>query len=259
MGFEGELFSGKPDWNEAAAQPKPRAERARSRPSSTARCEELCAMLDDWQITHELADLPPERLGVHQEEQVLRHDHPQAVRRPGVFRAGAFGGAAEAVHACRRRCRPRSPCPTRSGRPSCCCTTAATSRRTTTCRASPMGEEIPCFALTGPYAGSDATSIPDYGIVCKQVVDGVETLGIKLTFDKRYITLAPVATVVGPGVPHVRPGAPAGRQGGPRHHAGAAAALNAGAAKSAVAISRSTSRSRTGRCMARTCSCRCRP
>ena len=60
-----------------------------------------------------------------------------------------------------------------------------------------VGEEIPCFALTGPYAGSDATSIPDYGIVCKQMVDGVETLGIKLTFDKRYITLAPVATVIG--------------------------------------------------------------
>ncbi|MEO8810897.1 MAG: acyl-CoA dehydrogenase, partial [Rhodanobacter sp.] len=59
------------------------------------------------------------------------------------------------------------------------------------------GEEIPCFALTGPYAGSDATSIPDVGIVCRQLVDGVETLGIKLTFDKRYITLAPIATVVG--------------------------------------------------------------
>src|SRR6202008_841509 len=60
-----------------------------------------------------------------------------------------------------------------------------------------VGEEIPCFALTGPYAGSDAPSITDYGIVCKQLVDGVETLGMRLTFDKRYITLAPIATVVG--------------------------------------------------------------
>ncbi len=59
------------------------------------------------------------------------------------------------------------------------------------------GREVPCFALTGPYAGSDATSIPDYGIVCKQTVEGRETLGIRLTFDKRYITLAPVATLVG--------------------------------------------------------------
>ena len=66
-----------------------------------------------------------------------------------------------------------------------------------------VGDEIPCFALTGTYAGSDATSLPDVGIVCKQMVDGVETLGIRLTFDKRYITLAPVATVVGPRFPDV--------------------------------------------------------
>jgi acyl-CoA dehydrogenase len=59
------------------------------------------------------------------------------------------------------------------------------------------GEEIPCFALTGPTAGSDATSIPDFGIVCKGKYEGKEVLGIRLNFDKRYITLAPVATIIG--------------------------------------------------------------
>lgn len=59
------------------------------------------------------------------------------------------------------------------------------------------GREIPCFGLTAPSAGSDATSIPDVGVVCKKTIDGKEVLGISLTFDKRYITLAPVATVVG--------------------------------------------------------------
>jgi acyl-CoA dehydrogenase len=59
------------------------------------------------------------------------------------------------------------------------------------------GRDIPCFGLTNPYAGSDATSIPDFGIVCKQKVDGKVVLGLRLTFDKRYITLAPVATVIG--------------------------------------------------------------
>jgi len=60
------------------------------------------------------------------------------------------------------------------------------------------GEEIPCFALTGPTAGSDATSIPDEGIVCMGEYNGAEVLGIKLrNIDKRYITLAPVATLVG--------------------------------------------------------------
>ncbi len=60
-----------------------------------------------------------------------------------------------------------------------------------------VGTEVPCFALTAPTAGSDATSIPDTGIVCRGNYKGEEVLGLKLTFDKRYITLAPVATVVG--------------------------------------------------------------
>jgi acyl-CoA dehydrogenase len=59
------------------------------------------------------------------------------------------------------------------------------------------GELVPCFALTGPYAGSDATSIPDTGIICKGEFEGKEIIGIKLNFNKRYITLAPIATLIG--------------------------------------------------------------
>jgi acyl-CoA dehydrogenase len=59
------------------------------------------------------------------------------------------------------------------------------------------GEEVPCFALTGPRAGSDAGSIPDTGIVCRGMWAGSEVIGLKLNFNKRYITLAPVATVIG--------------------------------------------------------------
>ncbi|HTD29693.1 MAG TPA: acyl-CoA dehydrogenase, partial [Xanthomonadaceae bacterium] len=59
------------------------------------------------------------------------------------------------------------------------------------------GREVPCFGLTGPFAGSDATSIPDYGIVCKHSWNGANVIGIRLNFDKRYITLAPVATLIG--------------------------------------------------------------
>lgn len=60
-----------------------------------------------------------------------------------------------------------------------------------------VGDEIPCFALTSPEAGSDASSIPDFGVVCKGEWEGKEVLGISLTWNKRYITLAPVATVLG--------------------------------------------------------------
>ena len=59
------------------------------------------------------------------------------------------------------------------------------------------GREVPCFGLTGPWAGSDATSIPDFGIVTMGDWNGARVVGVKLTFDKRYITLAPVATLIG--------------------------------------------------------------
>lgn len=67
------------------------------------------------------------------------------------------------------------------------------------------GEETPCFALTGPYAGSDATSMPDYGVVCKGTWQGQEVLGVKLSFSKRYITLAPVATLIALAVKFIDP------------------------------------------------------
>src|SRR6185436_7949029 len=59
------------------------------------------------------------------------------------------------------------------------------------------GLEMPCFALTGPEAGSDAGSIPDFGVVCKGLHEGREVVGIRLTWEKRYITLGPVATLLG--------------------------------------------------------------
>src|SRR5690606_19081661 len=60
-----------------------------------------------------------------------------------------------------------------------------------------QGSEIPCFGLTSPEAGSDAAAMSDTGIVCRQVVDGVDTLGIRLNWRKRYITLSPIASVLG--------------------------------------------------------------
>src|SRR3954467_11785437 len=58
------------------------------------------------------------------------------------------------------------------------------------------GLEVPCFALTSPYAGSDAAAIPDTGVVCMGMHEGRPTLGLRLTWNKRYITLAPMATLL---------------------------------------------------------------
>jgi len=59
------------------------------------------------------------------------------------------------------------------------------------------GIEIPCFALTGPKAGSDAGAMPDFGTVTMGEYEGKKVLGIEVSWNKRYITLAPIATVLG--------------------------------------------------------------
>ena len=60
-----------------------------------------------------------------------------------------------------------------------------------------IGEEFPCFGLTSPFAGSDAGSIPDVGTIVEKEINGKIEIGISLTVNKRYITLAPIATVIG--------------------------------------------------------------
>jgi acyl-CoA dehydrogenase len=74
------------------------------------------------------------------------------------------------------------------------------------------GRELPCFGLTSPYAGSDAASIPDTGVLCERDIEGRRVLGFEVTFDKRYITLAPVATVVGLAFQAVDPARSEGQQ-----------------------------------------------
>ncbi len=74
------------------------------------------------------------------------------------------------------------------------------------------GRELPCFALTSPYAGSDAASIPDVGVLVEREIDGRLQRGFVVNFDKRYITLAPVATVVGLAFQAVDPSRPEGQR-----------------------------------------------
>ena len=80
------------------------------------------------------------------------------------------------------------------------------------------GLEIPCFALTSPEAGSDAAAIPDFGVVCRGMHQGKEVLGMRVTWDKRYITLGPVATLLGLAFRLYDPERLLGGERGPRHH-----------------------------------------
>ena len=82
--WDGDLFSGKPDWNKLLAIPKPTLSADRAARFIDGPVEELCAMLNDWEITHELARSAAARLAVHQGQGLLRHDHPQGVRRARI-------------------------------------------------------------------------------------------------------------------------------------------------------------------------------
>ncbi len=195
VGFEGELFSGKPDWHELLKQPKPELS-VEEQAFIDGPVEELCSMIDDWQITHELADLPPNVWEFIKKHKFFGMIIPK--RYNGLeFSALAHSAVLQKLATMSATVASTVSVPNSLGPAELLLHYGSEEQKNHYLPRLAVGEEIPCFALTGPYAGSDATSIPDVGIVCKQVVDGVETIGFRLTFDKRYITLAPVATVIG--------------------------------------------------------------
>ncbi|HEX7340123.1 MAG TPA: acyl-CoA dehydrogenase, partial [Rhodanobacteraceae bacterium] len=195
VGFEGELFSGKPHWKRLLDEPKPELS-AEEQAFLDGPVEELCAMIDDWQITHELGDLPP-----------AVWDFIKANKFFGMIIPKKYGGlqfSALAHSAVLQKLASRSmtaastvAVPNSLGPAELLLHYGSDEQKDHFLPRLADGREIPCFALTGPTAGSDATSIPDYGIVCKGEWQGANVLGVRLTFDKRYITLAPVATIVG--------------------------------------------------------------
>jgi acyl-CoA dehydrogenase len=195
VGFEGELFSGKPAWHELLKQPKPELS-VEEKAFLDGPVEQLCGMLDDWQITHELADLPPEVWDFVKKHKFFGMIIPK--QYGGLqFSALAHSAVLQKLATMSATVASTVAVPNSLGPAELLLHYGSDEQKNFYLPRLAVGEEIPCFALTGPYAGSDATSIPDYGIVCKQIVDGVETIGMKLNFDKRYITLAPIATVVG--------------------------------------------------------------
>ncbi|QNK02702.1 acyl-CoA dehydrogenase [Dyella telluris] len=195
VGFEGELFSGKPDWHELLKQPKPELN-VEEQAFMDGPVEELCGMIDDWQITHELADLPPDVWAFIKKHKFFGMIIPKQYGGLG-FSALAHSAVLQKLATMSATVASTVAVPNSLGPAELLLHYGSDEQKNHYLPRLAVGEEIPCFALTGPYAGSDATSITDFGIVCKQMVDGVETLGMKLTFDKRYITLAPIATVVG--------------------------------------------------------------
>ena len=193
--WEAELFKGKPEWKKLQNIADPKLSGAEQAfldgPVNT-----VCEMVNDYQVTHELADLPPEVW------QYLKDHKFFAMIIKKKYGGLEFSAYAQSL-VLQKLTGVSSVLSSTVGVPNSLGPGellqhyGTEEQRNHYLPRLAEGKEIPCFALTSPEAGSDAGSIPDYGVVCKGEWQGEEVLGMRLTWNKRYITLAPVATVLG--------------------------------------------------------------
>ena len=195
VGWEGELFAGNPDWDSLLEQQWPELNET-EKAFIDGPVDELCKMLDPWKNAHELADLPPEVWAFLKENRFFGMIIPIEYGGLG-FSAIAHRAVLQKLSSVCSVAGSTVAVPNSLGPAELLVHYGTDEQKDYYLPRLAKGEEIPCFGLTGPTAGSDATSIPDTGIICKQKYKGKNVLGIRLNFDKRYITLAPVATIVG--------------------------------------------------------------
>jgi acyl-CoA dehydrogenase len=156
----------------------------------------LCRMSDDWDITHVRADLPPELWAFMKSNKFFGLNIPKAYGGLG-FTALMNHKVIQKLSSISSTVSTTVGVPNSLGPAELLMHYGTEEQKQHYLPRLADGREVPCFALTGPFAGSDATSIPDYGIVSMGEWGGAHVLGIRLTMDKRYITLAPVATLIG--------------------------------------------------------------
>lgn len=193
--WEADLFRGNPDWSKLRSFAAPEMTEV-EQAYFDGPVEELCKMIDDWEITHELSDLP---------ENVWKYLADQrffGLNIPENF--GGLGFSEYAVSQIVMKVASRSGTlgatvmvPNSLGPGELLVHYGTDQQKQHYLPRLARGEEIPCFGLTGPWAGSDAGAMMDAGIVVKEMVNGQEQLGFRVSWEKRYITLGPVATVLG--------------------------------------------------------------
>lgn len=193
--WDAQLFSGKPDWKLLLD-----AEPARLSSDEQAFLDgpvrELCGMLDEWKISWELGDLPPEVWRFMREKKFFGMIIPKEYGGLG-FSAYAHSEVIRTLSSCSNTGAVTVMVPNSLGPGELLMQFGTDEQRSHWLPRLARGEEIPCFGLTSAQAGSDAAAMTDTGIVCRGNFKGKETLGIRLNWKKRYITLCPVATVLG--------------------------------------------------------------
>ncbi|WP_174874520.1 acyl-CoA dehydrogenase [Vogesella oryzae] len=200
--WDRDLFSGKPDWLRLLSFPDPKLT-AEEQAFLDGPTEELCKMVDDWKITHERKDLPPEVwqfikdkgfLGMIVKKKYGGLEFSNYAHAKVVTKIATRGGSA-AVSVM---------VPNSLGPGELLQHYGTEAQKDYYLPRLAKGVEVPCFALTSPYAGSDAGAIPDFGIVCRGSYTDPrsgqrheDVLGVRVSWEKRWITLAPVATILG--------------------------------------------------------------
>ncbi len=193
--WDAELFSGRPDWNKLLAFPKPKLT-AEEQSFLDNEAEQLCAMVSDWETTQIYQDLPPQAWQFIKDKGFLGMIIPKryggrefsATMHSQVIQKLASRCGVAAVHVM---------VPNSLGPAELLLNYGTEEQKNHYLPRLAKGLEIPCFGLTNPHAGSDAAAIPDVGTVCKGVWEGKEILGMRVTWEKRYITLGPISTLLG--------------------------------------------------------------
>lgn len=193
--WEKDLFCGKPDWKKMLQMPRPTLTDD-EQSFLDNQVETLCGMLDDWQILTQYRDLPENVWEYLKKESFFGMVIPKQYGGLG-FSALAHSTVVLKIATRSISAAVNTMVPNSLGPGELLVHYGTEEQKNYYLPRLARGEDIPCFALTGPEAGSDAGSITDTGIVCQGEYEGKEILGIRLTWDKRYITLAPVATVLG--------------------------------------------------------------
>jgi acyl-CoA dehydrogenase len=195
IGWDAELFSGRPDYSKLLGIRKPTLS-AEEQAFLDGPVETVCSMIDDWDTRHNRADLSPEVWAYLKQHgflgMLIGKEH------------GGLGFSAQAQSQVVSKIASRSVSagitvmvPNSLGPGELLEKYGTPEQKQKYLGRLARGEEVPCFALTGPHAGSDAAGMRDVGVVCYEMYEGKKTLGVKLSWDKRYITLAPVATLLG--------------------------------------------------------------
>ena len=193
--WDGDLFSGKPDWNKWLAVPRATLS-AEEQAFVDGPTNVLCSMLDEWKSTHELHDLQPEVWQFIKDNGFLGMIIPKEYGGKGF---SAYGHSQVVMKISTRSSTGAVSVmvPNSLGPSELLMHYGTKEQKDFYLPRLAKGIDIPCFALTAPEAGSDAASMTDAGIVCKQMWQGAETLGLRVTWEKRYITLGPIATILG--------------------------------------------------------------